>query len=187
MRFQIKYCGIFGYREGEETALMKVGARYYDPKIGRWIQKDPILSGFNWWVYCENDPVNRVDPLGICPICRTELPYPECSACRGGPYGREYEGERYPSTIYWFPQPSPPQIFPGPSTPTPRPPKVGYRGSPRDILPSPIPEWLELFKYFISKIIDFVNKRRDWFSRVHFPGFGGGHSSGYGLQGVGER
>jgi hypothetical protein len=46
---------------------------------------------------------------------------------------------------------------------------------------------LELFKYFISKIIDFVNKRRDWFSRVHFPGFGGGHSSGYGLQGVGER
>jgi len=43
---------------------MKVGARYYDPKIGRWIQKDPILSGFNWWVYCENDPVNGVDPSG---------------------------------------------------------------------------------------------------------------------------
>ena len=43
---------------------MKVGARYYDPKIGRWIQKDPILSGFNWWIYCENDPVNYVDPSG---------------------------------------------------------------------------------------------------------------------------
>jgi len=43
---------------------MKVGARYYDPKIGRWIQRDPILSGFNWWVYCGNDPVNRVDPSG---------------------------------------------------------------------------------------------------------------------------
>jgi RHS repeat-associated protein len=59
-----KYCGIFGYREDEETALMKVGARYYDPTIGRWIQKDPILDGFNWWLYCENDPVNGVDPLG---------------------------------------------------------------------------------------------------------------------------
>jgi len=43
---------------------MKVGARYYDPTIGRWIQKDPILDGFNWWVYCENDPVNGVDPEG---------------------------------------------------------------------------------------------------------------------------
>jgi len=43
---------------------MKVGARYYDPTIGRWIQKDPILSGVNWWVYCENDPVNGVDPTG---------------------------------------------------------------------------------------------------------------------------
>jgi len=59
-----KYCGIFGYREDEETALMKVGARYYDPTIGRWIQKAPILSGFNWWVYCENDPVNKIDPSG---------------------------------------------------------------------------------------------------------------------------
>jgi len=59
-----KYCGIFGYREDEETALMKVGARYYDPTIGRWIQKDPILDGFNWWIYCENDPVNGVDPKG---------------------------------------------------------------------------------------------------------------------------
>lgn len=43
---------------------MKVGARFYDPSIGRWIQKDPILSGINWWVYCENDPVNYVDPSG---------------------------------------------------------------------------------------------------------------------------
>jgi len=43
---------------------MKVGARFYDPTIGRWIQKDPILSGVNWWVYCDNDPVNGVDPTG---------------------------------------------------------------------------------------------------------------------------
>ncbi|MBC7326721.1 hypothetical protein H5T87_01230 [bacterium] len=43
---------------------MKVGARFYDPIIGRWIQKAPILDGFNWWVYCENDPVNGVDPEG---------------------------------------------------------------------------------------------------------------------------
>ena len=65
------------------------------------------------------------------------------------------------------------------------PPKVGYMGSPRDILPPPIPEWLELFKCFISKIIDFINKIRDWFSGsgARFPGFGGGYSGGYGASG----
>lgn len=40
---------------------MKVGARFHDPVIGRWIQKDPILSGSKWWVYCDNDPVNYVE------------------------------------------------------------------------------------------------------------------------------
>lgn len=59
-----KYCGIFGYIKDEEINLMKVGASFYDPEIGRWIQKDPILPGVNWWVYCENDPVNGVDPSG---------------------------------------------------------------------------------------------------------------------------
>ena len=54
-----------------DTALMKVGARYYDPTIGRWIQKDPILDGFNWWLYCGNDPVNGVDPEGTWVFTRT--------------------------------------------------------------------------------------------------------------------
>jgi len=42
-------------------------ARYYDPKIGRFIGEDPI--GFqggdvNFYAYVGNQPVNRLDPLG---------------------------------------------------------------------------------------------------------------------------
>jgi len=39
--------------------------RQYNPKIGRWTQEDPICAGLNWYTYCENDPVNRIDPWGL--------------------------------------------------------------------------------------------------------------------------
>ena len=41
--------------------------RYYDPRLGRWLSRDPIgeTGGFNLYAYCGNDPVNRHDPLGL--------------------------------------------------------------------------------------------------------------------------
>ncbi len=41
--------------------------RYYDPRLGRWLSRDPIgeAGGFNLYAYCGNDPVNRHDPLGL--------------------------------------------------------------------------------------------------------------------------
>jgi RHS repeat-associated protein len=41
--------------------------RYYDPRLGRWLSRDPIgeEGGFNLYAYCGNDPVNRHDPLGL--------------------------------------------------------------------------------------------------------------------------
>jgi uncharacterized protein RhaS with RHS repeats len=44
-----------------------VGAREYDPRTARWLQRDPIdaASGDpNLYRYCGNDPVNAVDPDG---------------------------------------------------------------------------------------------------------------------------
>jgi len=41
---------------------MKLGARYYDPAIGRFITKDPARDGANWYAYAGNDPVNAVNP-----------------------------------------------------------------------------------------------------------------------------
>ncbi|KPK90727.1 MAG: hypothetical protein AMJ94_08615 [Deltaproteobacteria bacterium SM23_61] len=52
----------------EETALYYYRARYYDPRTGKFLTKDPI--GFaggdvNVYRYVTNNPVNRIDPLGL--------------------------------------------------------------------------------------------------------------------------
>ncbi|MCL6592205.1 MAG: RHS repeat-associated core domain-containing protein [Firmicutes bacterium] len=41
-----------------------MGARFYDPEIGRFISQDPAKDGLNWYTYCDNNPINRVDPDG---------------------------------------------------------------------------------------------------------------------------
>ena len=33
--------------------------------LGRWTTVDLIHAGVNWYVYVNNDPVNRIDPLGL--------------------------------------------------------------------------------------------------------------------------
>jgi RHS repeat-associated protein len=42
-------------------------ARAYDPRLGRFLQPDPIGygDGFNIYAYVGGDPVNRVDPAGL--------------------------------------------------------------------------------------------------------------------------
>jgi RHS repeat-associated protein len=54
----------------DTTKLVRFGARDYDPHIGRWTAKDPILfagDGPNLYVYVLNDPVNFVDSNGKGP------------------------------------------------------------------------------------------------------------------------
>jgi RHS repeat-associated protein len=55
----------------ETDGLVKVGVRWYDPAVGRFLQQDPWLGSLyapltlNAYVYCVNDPVNAVDPSGM--------------------------------------------------------------------------------------------------------------------------
>lgn len=39
-------------------------ARFYDSSQGRMLAKDPVKRGMNAYPYCDNDPVNLVDPDG---------------------------------------------------------------------------------------------------------------------------
>ena len=64
--------GAWGYRNEALTGgLQKVGARWYDPTVGRFLQQDPWLGDIyepltlNAYGYCVNDPVNAVDPDGL--------------------------------------------------------------------------------------------------------------------------
>jgi RHS repeat-associated protein len=54
---------------GSQTGLYKMGQRYYDPRAGRWTQKDPLdqfsdLREGNGCMYSGADPVNLLDPTG---------------------------------------------------------------------------------------------------------------------------
>jgi RHS repeat-associated protein len=40
-------------------------ARWYDPKLGRFITEDPARDGSNWYGYCSNNPLKYVDPTGL--------------------------------------------------------------------------------------------------------------------------
>jgi RHS repeat-associated protein len=64
--------GAWGYRHEANTGgLQKVGVRWYDPAIGRFLQKDPWLGSLalpltlNRYGYCVNEPVQMVDPSGM--------------------------------------------------------------------------------------------------------------------------
>ena len=57
-----EYCGEYF---DDETGLIYLRNRYYDPTIGRFITEDPARDGENWYVYAGNNPVNFVDADGL--------------------------------------------------------------------------------------------------------------------------
>ncbi len=63
-----KYVGRYGVMQ-DDTGLLYMRARYYDPETGRFLSKDPIgyRGGFNLYMYGHNSPVNWIDPLGLRP------------------------------------------------------------------------------------------------------------------------
>ena len=68
-----------------ETGLYYYGARYYEPKLSRWMSADPagfalvspmgsdgkpkgsysVIEAVNWYAYVSNNPVKYVDPTGM--------------------------------------------------------------------------------------------------------------------------
>jgi RHS repeat-associated protein len=62
--------GFLGKTQDQATGLTHVGAREYDPSIGRFISVDPILSpdvheSVNGYTYARNAPVSFSDPTGL--------------------------------------------------------------------------------------------------------------------------
>jgi len=61
------YGGAFGYQE-DDGGLKLLGHRFYDPVCGRFLTRDRIKSGNNWFAYCENNPLSLADPTGLISI-----------------------------------------------------------------------------------------------------------------------
>jgi RHS repeat-associated protein len=60
---------LFSTKEFEtRSGLSYFGGRYYDPEVGRWATPDPLgfVDGVNPYLYVNDNPVNLVDPYGLC-------------------------------------------------------------------------------------------------------------------------
>ena len=60
----------YGYEWVPETGLYHVGARVYDPRTARWLQRDPIDADSgdpNLYRYAGNAPLGYQDPNGLKP------------------------------------------------------------------------------------------------------------------------
>ncbi len=60
-----QYGGAFGYHTDTDYGLKHLGARYYDPTTGRFLSRDPIKDGRNWYAYCGGNPLAHADPTGL--------------------------------------------------------------------------------------------------------------------------
>ncbi|MGQ9881856.1 MAG: RHS repeat-associated core domain-containing protein [Armatimonadota bacterium] len=47
-----RFAGLWGYRDDGDAGLLHVGARYYDPQVGRFISRDAVLV--NTRIYTAN-------------------------------------------------------------------------------------------------------------------------------------
>ena len=55
-----------GQYHDAETGLYYNLNRYYDPIIGRYLRADPYGEGLNLYAYVFSNPINLIDPLGLC-------------------------------------------------------------------------------------------------------------------------
>jgi RHS repeat-associated protein len=57
------YGGFFGVMT-DANGLIHMRARYYNPQIGRFLNSDPAMDGWNWYAYANGNPINFADPSG---------------------------------------------------------------------------------------------------------------------------
>ena len=59
------FAGQWGYQTDADSGLMLLGHRYYDSSTGRFLSRDPIKDGRNWYGYCDSNPLKGIDPEGL--------------------------------------------------------------------------------------------------------------------------
>lgn len=64
----LRYVGLGNVYSDHDVGLQYMWNRWYDPQLGRFISRDPIgfAGGLNLYSYSRNNPMSRVDPMGLC-------------------------------------------------------------------------------------------------------------------------
>jgi RHS repeat-associated protein len=68
-----RYCGSLGHKQDDESGLIYMRARYYEPTSGRFVSEDPGAHGNNWFSYCSGNLVDKVDASGRIDISIVQL------------------------------------------------------------------------------------------------------------------
>ena len=72
-----------------DVKLYYFAARYYDPYIGRFTQRDPIGDGVNWYVYAHNNPLSLIDPTGLISRSPTKREYATLAEAAAFSFGED--------------------------------------------------------------------------------------------------
>lgn len=89
----------FGYQSSEDAEVMLLGHRYYDPSTGRFLTRDPIKDGRNWYGYCRANPLSFADRNGLEPFKLPQNP----SGLHEGWWKDPRHGNGIPGSERWFP------------------------------------------------------------------------------------
>jgi RHS repeat-associated protein len=62
-----RYVASLGHVQDDESGLIYMRARYYEPESGRFVSEDPAMDGGNWFNYANQNPTNFFDRTGCAP------------------------------------------------------------------------------------------------------------------------
>jgi RHS repeat-associated protein len=65
-----------GKQVDSDTGLYYFNARWYDAELGRFVTEGPARDGSNWYEFCGNNPLVRIDPDGSQAVATQYGPIP---------------------------------------------------------------------------------------------------------------
>jgi len=94
-----------GQRYDADTGLYYYKNRYYSPKMGRFLTKDPLgmIDVPNLYAYVVNDPINYIDPMGTqsagdCPMSYVDCDSNACHEVNYDDYFKDSSPAKLPAT-----------------------------------------------------------------------------------------